>query len=193
MADTFSFQKTWLTTFSDTLFSRLRIMLRRFLFWLFNYFIYSSIVLFLHHYYINYFCHELITAIIALIVLLQLLCLYSRSLWRLFSFLFLFQVHNDLGITDHVWQEKHAAVAATVDHLCNGFVLPCAIDGGLCQKAYIAGAVPTTLALDRKNWSSMSQLGLRVLLRLPHSILHLCDEQAPHQQIQLLLYAIKLL
>ncbi len=38
-------------------------------------------------------------------------------------------MHQDLGLADHVWQDKGAAIAKTVDDLGDQFVLPCAQAG----------------------------------------------------------------
>ncbi len=56
-------------------------------------------------------------------------------------FSYFFQVRIALGIVDHVWQDKRAAIAATVDNLGDGF-RPALCNGWLAytKRAYPAGA-----------------------------------------------------
>ena len=56
-----------------------------------------------------------------------------------------FQVHMELGITDHIWQDKHAAIAQTVDALGDEFKP--AIHAG--WMAYIRKAYPDGSASGR--------------------------------------------
>ncbi len=58
--------------------------------------------------------------IIAIIVLILLIAIIVLEFIRAFI-LIIFQVNNYLGITDHLWQEKSAAIAATVNNLGDRF------------------------------------------------------------------------
>ena len=71
--------------------------------------------------------------------------------------LIMFQDRSDLGLADHVLQDKHAAFAATVDNLGDG-LRPAHRNGWLVyiKKVYPLpplGLLPTPLQLGRARWS----------------------------------------
>ncbi len=72
-----------------------------------------------------------------------------------------FQVCKKLGITDHMWQEKHSPIAAAIDNLVMGFVTfwLALLNERLAniKKVYPVGAVGSNLLLDKAPWSSMTQ------------------------------------
>ena len=64
--------------------------------------------------------------------------------------LYLFQVRMELGIADHIWQDKSAAIAQTVDELGDNFK-PAVRAGGMAyiRKAYPNGSASGRIALGQ--------------------------------------------
>ncbi len=59
----------------------------------------------------------------------------------------MFQIFNNLGIADHAWQDKDAAIAVRADNLGDGFC-PALLNGWLAyiKKAYPARTVASNTA-----------------------------------------------
>ncbi len=63
------------------------------------------------------------------------------------------QVHQDLGLADHAWQDKRAAIAKTVDDLGDQF-RPAMRAGWLSyiRQAYLDNGVTTLPLLPARQW-----------------------------------------
>jgi hypothetical protein len=90
-------------------------------------------------------------------------------------------LHNCFAIADcvtiHVWQEKHSAIAVTVDHL--GEFRPALRNGWLAyiKKVYSVGTVGHNAAQGESDVND-AELG-GGLLRPPQSYLLLCNNRTP--------------
>ncbi len=84
--------------------------------------------------------------------LLRLLC-FLRLLLLLCLLKLIWKVRVDLGLPDHIWVDKRAAIAKKVDDLCDQFIQPWELDGWLTSRRPILPMLfSMVLRLDRENW-----------------------------------------